>query len=185
MKRLQILTFGCTLLLSPIVMSDESGFRLGIEMGSGDVKVDVEDTILDLPNDDGFGVGWEVQYRWANNMVAAFNFSSMTDDFLISGLDHYSTYQASLMLGFALPLNDTISFVPMLGISDWEVKEQEGFILNPGPEDKVIFEGTDVTAKVAIDVAVSERWRLSLSYAYTDTDVGSISRQMFGVSYQF
>ncbi|MBE1298476.1 MAG: outer membrane beta-barrel protein [Alteromonadaceae bacterium] len=185
MKRLQILTLISLLILSPTAISEESGFRLGIELGTGNVQVDAEDTILDLPNDDGFGVGWEVQYRWANNMVAALNFSSMSDDFLLSGLDHYSTYQASLMLGYALPLNDTISLVPMVGINDWEVKEQEGFILNPGPEDEIIFEGTDITAKVAVDVALSESWRLSLSYAYTDTDVGSISRQMFGLAYQF
>lgn len=184
MKRLQVLTLNSLLILSPMAVSEESGFRLGIELGMGNVKVDAEDSILDLPNEDGFGVGWEVQYRWANNMVAALNLFTMSD-FLLSGLDHYSTYQASLMLGYALPLNDTISLVPMVGMNDWEVKEQEGFILNPGPEDEIIFEGTDVTAKVAVDMAVSESWRLSLSYAYTDTDVGSISRQMLGVSYQF
>jgi len=166
--------------------SQESKFVLGIALGSSSVNIDQNKIQTDVDfDDDGFGATYLVAYRWGNNLVAEANLSHATNNFLFEGFDFYKTTELKLMLGYSFQLAQYLRIVPMLGVSKWDLDSQEGLVFNSGPEQRVEFDGTDLTYKLSLELPINDSFSLSLSYAKSHLDLGTSELSLVGLKFEF
>lgn len=172
--------------------AEHKAIVLGLEVGSASLNLDRDPVIAngntdlgeDL-DDSGASLTYLAAYQWQNNWVAELDLAYSSNNFFFQSSDFYETTEIRGMLGYRLKLGEYLNLVPMLGISRWEVDLQEGFILNPGPEERDEFDGSDISVKLSAQVPLGESFLVTLSYTNTDTDLGNVAMTQLGLRVTF
>lgn len=186
MKKIITLSAFTLLMSSFTTHANEAQIRMGVELGTGKIKVDKDFAILKEDFDtDGFSLGYILGYKFENNVVTEANLAYTSSDVLFGTFDSYETYEFKAMIGYSFDLATHFRVVPMVGLSRWELDTKQGFFLNPGPEAKEEFSGTDFTYKVRLEVPLGDLVLLSLSYASTEVEFGRNETTQLGVLFEF
>lgn len=189
MKAMKYSALAVFLMTNCHAIADESKVIFGIEIGSS--SLDLENDLANEFNqefldDTGVSSTYSVGYRWANSWQVEGSLSASGNALFSLGLeDFYQAAEAKLMVGYSFQLAKHLRIVPLIGVSRWDVELQEGFLLNPGPEERIESDGTDFSYKVSAEFPIKKGFVLSLSYANTDTTFGDISMTQAGLKYEF
>ena len=186
MKMYKTLSAVLLLTCSTTSYAQEGVVILGLEFGGSPIEINSELAVLDDEFDyDGYAFGYILGYRWNSNMVVETNLNYASNDSFFKAFDYYETYEAKLMLGYSIEVNDNFRIVPLVGYTRWELEAKEGLFLNPGPEEESKADGTDFTYKLRMDFPIGELVVLSASYTKSNLEIGDIKLTQFGVKFEF
>lgn len=168
--------------------ADESKVILGFEIGSSSLELDRElaaDFDSEQLDDGGVSATFLAGYRWKNNVQVEANLARSGTLFSFGLGDFYEADEAKLLVGYSFELTKHLRIVPSLGVSRWDVNLQESAFLNPGPEARAESDGTDFSYKVNVEFPIAKGFVLGVSYANTNTGVGTIDLTQASLKYEF
>lgn len=134
---------------------------------------------------DGTLTGVSVGYRFEANILIGGNLSFTYGDNLFSATDDYRLYEGKAFIGYVIPLGDHLRITPIAGISRWELDTKEGRFLNPGPEAKDEFTGSDSFAELLVEFPITDLVVVHTSYTQSNFVFGRTKSIRGGVSFQF
>ena len=165
------------------VYADE--IRLGLSTGHGDIKLSDKFSTRDSYAGEGALSGSiYVGYIFDDKYVVDLAYSSTGDDLFIGLVDNVHIDSYDLQFGYRFNF-DKIYIEPKLGLSRWDLKLEEGFLLNPGPEEVAEDSGTDVFYSLASGYNFNNGFGLSLSYKHFEFEHGKTTSVQLGADFKF
>ena len=134
---------------------------------------------------DGTITGVSVGYQFESNILIGSNLSFTYGDNLFSATDDYRLYEGRAFIGYVIPLHDHFRITPLAGISRWEMDTKEGRFLNPGPEAKDEFTGSDSFAELMLEFPITDLVVVHTSYTQSNFIFGRTKSFRGGVTFQF
>lgn len=187
MKKVLTLSALTLLLSSFTTQADEGEVILGLDLGIGKMSIDDEFVVVDseYKNHDSFSASYVGGYHFGSDIVAEANIVYSSNNSIFNAVDQYELFELKAMAGYSFQLTPAFSVVPLIGLSRWDLDTKQGALLNPGPEAKEEFSGTDMAYKIRFNIAFNSVVSLSLSYSMTDADFGRIQATQAGVLFEF
>ena len=179
--------FVLLLLISVTTYGYAGDMRLNIGYGRGDIELSRE---FQFENGNAgknslAGVIY-LGYITSSHVIFDLGVSKVTDDFpfLLSGTDnvHFDSYEA--LIGYQFR-SGHIYIEPKLGYSKWKIDLEEGWIFNPGEEERRKGSGSDMFSMVTAGYRFGETFGLSLSYKHQEFDYGKVGSVLVGLDFAF
>ncbi len=118
-----------------------------------------------------------------SNILIELGYSSQSNWSFFGTFDDLSLSQKEVMLGYQFKL-ESISFVPRIGYSFWELSATEGTFLNSGEEESGNIEGENPFASIALQIPLNKKLDLGFAYKYMSPRFGSVKQFSAGVVYR-
>lgn len=125
-------------------------------------------------------IGYMFENRLLVGVGTAYAFSSVT---LNTFDNNYDFFEFRAFTGYSWKLNDHLYLIPMIGVTDWSLDAEEAILFRSDDEEDSYetIDGTDVYGQLSIEIPLSERISLALSYTRTTTEVARVSATKLGV----
>lgn len=159
--------------------------RFGVSAGQGEISLSNKFSAHEsYVGDSALSGSIYLGYIFEDKYIVDLVYSSTGDDLFIGFVDSVHIDSYGLQLGYRFNF-DHLYLEPRIGLSTWELKFEEGFLLNPGPEEVSKADGTDLTYSVTAGYKLSDSFGLSLSYKYFEFEQGKSTSAMFGAYFEF
>lgn len=118
-----------------------------------------------------------------SNILIELGYSSQSNWSFFGAFDHLSLSQKEVILGYQFKF-ESISVVPRVGYSFWELSATEGAFLNSGEEESGDIEGDSPFASIALQIPLNKKLDLGFAYKYMSPRFGSVKQFSAGVVYR-
>lgn len=175
------------LLISICTFSYAGNTRLNINIGKGDINLSQDFQFEDSGvGKDSLAYAVYFGYVTDNNLIFDVGINKVTDDFpFLLGLTdnlHFDSYEA--MFGYQFRYGHAY-VEPKLGYSNWKINLDEGWLLNPGAEESIKDNGSDIFFMATAGYRFVKTFGLSVSYKYQDFDHGKTKSILIGFDLAF
>jgi len=183
---LTILAAGALLALHGTAGAAESEFQITPRAGLGDLRIDQFEGIDDnLAETDTYGLGVGFGVKTPVGVV----FEAGVDHFgnfdFFNAFDGFSLSQKFVSIGYQFELGEGWRLVPRVGRAHWKVRNEEGRLFNPGPEETRSISGDDYFWEASVSRRISRVVTLGVNYKQGNFDFGRSRTTSFIVTLGF
>lgn len=169
------------------VAAAESQWQLMPRGGSGDIDLKPAYRVADHGRADAdtftFGCSFGVVSPIGVMLEIGADFAGEFDFF--GALDSYSLSQQFGAVGYQFEWGDGWRFLPKVGRTRWSLRSDEGFFLNPGPEESREIHGYEYYWEASISKQISQVVSLGMHYKQGDYEFGRARSTNFLVTIAF
>lgn len=171
------------LILTSNVYANE--MRFGISTGEGEIS------LSDAFNTEGSYAGDVVAsgsiflgYIFEDKYIVDLIYTATGNDVFAGLFDNIQMDSHELQFGYRFNF-DKAYLEPRVGLTSWDIKLEEGFAFNPGPEQVSRDDGIDLTYAITAGYKFGNYFGLSLSYKHFEFDHGTATSTVIGASFEF
>lgn len=166
-----------------------SGGFIGLDLGAGDLDVNnisiAPDFELTSISDSATTFQVTAGYEFDNGFHVLGAFEDMESiEFLGIG-DSVDLEALKFGVGFSRPISDRFRAGGTIGIASWDLEGRESILFNPGPEATGGLDDTDIYLDLGLEWAISDTFRMPLTFNYNDYDFGDARTWRIGVRVHF
>lgn len=151
-------------------------FYIGLGLGFGDVDIEREffPEVTSLTTDSNSVLVTDalIGYEFDNGFFVDLGIESYDTINLLAIADETDLNTTRLGLGYVIPSESRFKFYGKTGINFWQLELTESIFLNPGPEAMGKRSGEDLFLQIGTEYHFNDRFRLGLSYDYSNNDFG-------------
>jgi len=161
-------------------------FQITPRLGFGSLRVDALAGINeDLVRTDTYGIGAGFGYLTRIGIVAEIGADTFGDFDFLDTFDSFSLTQEFISLGYQAELGGGWRVVPRVGRAHWNLRSEEGRLLNPGREEVREKKGNDYFWEVSLSRRVSRVVTLGVIHKQGQYDFGRTRSTAFLVTLGF
>ncbi len=152
------------------------GFFLGFSGGGGDVDIDEpifsSGDPFSFDNDVGAVVAdLFAGYEFANDWFVEVSLQGYDNAAIFNDNFELSIVEAGV--GYYFPSESKFRFFVGGGLAFWDLEARESFVFNPGPEEQVSLDGTDIFVEGGGEYRFNDWFRMGLTLSRTQVDFGA------------
>jgi len=167
------------------VQASEQELQITPRLGFGNIELDPGVLTIDNAQvgDDNeidtadFGVG--LAYLTPFGLVLEAGLQYQTNISFGRIFDNISFEERYIAAGFQFELGNGFRLTPKVGRTKWELRNEEGMFLNPGPEQFEEIDGYEDFYEVSFSKTISESISMGVRYKSADYSFGEVDSIMF------
>ena len=161
-------------------------FQLTPRVGYGSMRIDAISAINeDATSKDTIGLGVTGGYVTSFGLVAEIGADYFGHISILNVNDSFELSEKFISFGYQAEFGNGWRVVPKVGRARWTLDSKEGWVFNPGPEERQKVKGYDYFWEVSAGRRISNAVALSLAYRQGDFDFGRTRSTVFGVTIAF
>jgi hypothetical protein len=167
------------------VHANEPELQITPRLGFGSIELDpgvltVDNSDVDADNEvDTIDAGVGVAYLTPFGLMLEAGVQAQTNTLFGGLFDEVTFSEQYLAVGFQFELGNGFRLTPKIGRTRWELRNEEGIFLNPGPEEVEEIDGYEDFYEVSFTKTISRSVSMGVRYKWADYSFGEVESVMF------
>lgn len=165
--------------------ASEQELQITPRLGFGNIELDpgvltVDNSDVDEDNEvDTIDAGVGLAYLTPFGLVLEAGLQGQTNTLFGGLFDELTFSERYVAVGFQFELGNGFRLTPKVGRTHWELRNEEGIFLNPGPEQVEEIDGYEDFYEVSFTKTISRSISMGVRYKWADYSFGEVDSVMF------